>query len=201
MASVTTEAQVANLALGLIGQRQTIDSLTEDTAEAACANNFFASTRDELLEAWHWRFATKRTVLALTTEERTGWGYAYAAPSDMLAAQQLWNGNREVGSGEMIPFTKELNDAGSGHLILTDQVEAELIYTVRLETVALWTNSFVRAVAAQLAVYMAGMIPVKPELMASLQRSATIALNAAAMRDANETVRDPIADSEFIRER
>ncbi len=201
MPAVTTEAQVCNLALGLVGQRQFIDRLDEATTEADVCNRFYASTRDELLEVHHWRFATKRAVLALTTETRSGWGYCYAAPSDMLKAQRIWDGQREPGAGERIPFTLELNDAAGGHLILTDLENAELVYTVALETVALWRPLFVKAVAAQLAVYLAGALPVKPQLIPMLQQGARLALQQAQAADANEGQRDEAADSELIRER
>lgn len=201
MAARTTEAQVCNLALGLVGQRQFIDDLTEDSTEAQVAAQYFESTRNELLEAYHWRFATKRAVLAETTETRTGWGYCYSAPSDMLKPQRIWDGNRRPGAGEAIPFAFELNDAGSGHLILTDMAEAELIYTVELATVALWPAAFVKAVAAQLAVYFAGALAVKPQLWPSLERGAVMALQRAAALDANAGQADPEPDSEIIRER
>lgn len=207
MPAVTTVAQVANLALGLIGQRDFLDGINEDSAEAIAVSTFFASTRNELLATWHWRFATKRVVLAIAADSagepqvRSGWGYCYAAPTDMLVAQRIWDGHREPGEGERIPFAKELNDAGTGLLLLTDKADAELIYTVELTTIALWPPLFVKAVAAQLAVYLAGSIPSKSELMPALQRAATLALQTAASRDANEAVRDALADSETIRER
>lgn len=201
MAAINQPHEVANLALGLIGQRQLLDSLNETSTEAQMAKLYFASTRNELLAAWHWRFATRRSVLALTAEERNGWGYCYAAPTGMLVPQRIWNGSREPGEGEPIPFDVELNDAGDGMLILTDQSEAELFYTYQLETVALWPPLFVKAVAAQMAVYLAGALPVKPELARGLQQSATLALQQAAVRDANSAQKDPDADAESIRVR
>lgn len=201
MAAVTTEHQVANLALGIIGQRQLIDSLNEDSTEAQLSKAYFASTRNELLERWEWSFAKKRSVLALTTEERSGWGYCYVAPSDMMTPRRIWDGDRQPGAGGRIPFALELNDAGTGLLICTDEVDAELVYTIEQSRVALWSAAFVRAVAAQLAVYLAGALPVKPELMPSLERSALLALQNAAALDAAKAQRDPEADSEFIRER
>jgi hypothetical protein len=201
MAAVTTVARVCNLALGLVGQRQFIDNLTENSTEAQVCAVYYESTRNELLQAWHWRFATKRAVLALTTETRTGWGYCYAAPADMLTPRRIWDGQREPGAGEAIPFGWELNDAASGHLVLTDMEQAELIYTAEFTNVALWPPLFVKAVAAQLAVYLAGALPVKPELMPTLQRNATLALQTAAAHDANAATRDTEADSEIIRER
>lgn len=203
MAAVTTEHQVANLALGLCGQRQTIDSLNEDTTEAMAAKTYFASVRNELLQCFAWRFAQRRAALALTTETRSGWEYCYALPTDFLpeAPAYLWTGEREPGAGARAPFALELNDAGTALLLLTDLAEAELIYTSEHRTVALWPPLFVHAVAAQLAVNLAAMLPVKPELMARLQPLATLALQRAAAASANSAQGDQAADSEFIRER
>ncbi len=207
MAALIAEHQVANLALGLVGSRAFIDSLIEPTTEAKVANVYFAAVRNELLEAWHWRFATKRALLALAADVngdpqvRSGWGYCYAAPADMLKAQSIWCGDRAPGAGERIPFAKELDDNGTSQLILTDQVAAELIYTRELATVALWPMLFTKAVAARLAVYMAGALPVKPQLIPMLEKGAQQALQVAAAADANEAQADPEADSEFIRER
>lgn len=207
MAAVVTEAEVCNLALGLVGQRQFIDRLDDDSTEAEVCNRLFASTRNELLEAWHWRFATKRAVLALAATSagallaRSGWAYCYVAPTGMLKARRIWDGDRAPGAGSRIPFGKELNDDSTGHLILTDQQDAELVYTVELRTVALWTPKFVIAVAKQLAVYLALALPVKPEIARLLQPAATLALQAAAAADGNEAEPDVEADSEWIRER
>lgn len=201
MAVITTPVQVANLALGLVGQRQLIGAFNDPSVEAQTADLYFETTRDELLQKWDWRFATKRAVLALTTEERTGWGYCYECPADLLKAQQIYSGARMPGQGDQVAFTKELNDAADGHLILTDMVDAELFYTVRLATVALWPPLFVKAVAAQLAVYLAPALPVKPELIPTYEARAERAFQLAASRDANEAQKDPEAESEFIRER
>jgi hypothetical protein len=201
MATATTEAQVANLALAAVGQRQYLDRLDEDSAEAEACNRLFGAVRNELLAKWPWRFAQKRAVLALTAEVRSGWGYCYAAPADMLVARRIWDGLREPGAGERAPFSKELNDDSTGHLICTDMTDAELLYTVELKTVALWPPGFVVAVAAQLAVYLAGALAAKPQLLPMLQQQARIALQNAAAVDANEAEVDREADSEIIRER
>ena len=200
MAAVTTEAEVCNIALGLVGQRQFIDRLDEATTEAQVCAEYFAATRNDLLEAWHWRFATKRAVLALTTETRREWAFAYQSPADLLKARRIWDGERAPGSAR-IPFTRELNDAASGHLILTNQPDAELIYTVELTTVALWPAAFVQALAAQLAVFLAPALAAKPQLLPTLERRAVLAFQRAAALDANETEPDEQAESEMIRER
>lgn len=201
MAIITTEVQVANLALALVGQRQLIGSFTDQSVEAEMAALHFQQTRDELLEGWAWRFAMKRAALAVTTEVRSGWAFCYAAPAGMLKARQIYNGLREYGAGEQIPFTKELNDTDSGHLVLTDQPEAELFYTARITNIALWPAAFTKAVAAQLGVYMSPALPIRPEMIPMYEQRAARAFQVAAAQDANEWVRDQEADSEFIRER
>ena len=201
MAAVTAEHQVANLALGLCGQRQLLNSLAENSVEAELARAYLASTRNELLEAWEWRFARKAGALALTAETRPSWAYAYRAPVGMLKPRRIYNGQRVDGRGDRIPFDWELNDAGDGHLILTDQQDARLIWTAEVTTVALWPPLFVKAVAAQLAVYMAASIPLKPELSLALESRARLALQQAAAADANSAQADEETDAESIRVR
>lgn len=196
-----SEASICNLALGLVGQTQFVDSLDEATKAAEVAKTYFAATRDELLAAYRWRFATKRQALAPTLQVRAGWTYAYAAPADMLVPQCIWPGMRNPGRGEEVPFAVELNDAADGQLILTDWEDAELKYTVALTRVALFPPYFVAALAAQLAVYFAGALPVKPQLMPGLQSAAQLKLQTAAAIDANQATRDEEAESEFIRAR
>lgn len=201
MPAATTEAQVCNLALALVGSRQFIDRLDENSTEADVCNRLFRSTRNRLLEAWPWRFAQKRTVLALSTETRSGWGYCYTMPANCLKPRRIWDGERRPGAGGSIPFAKELNDAGTGHLICTDQEQAELVYTMELTAVGLWPAHFVEALAAALAVPLGAALSAKPQLMQMLKQNAVLELRAAAKHDADDAEADPEPDSEWIRER
>ena len=197
-----SEASISNLALGLVGQRNfLIDSLEEKTTEAIVAKTYFAATRDELLAGYPWRFAMARQVLALTQQSRSEWGFAYAAPADMLVARFVSNGSgkRLFGRGQQVPFDKELNDTRDGWLILTDMEAATLFYTAGLTTVALFPPHFVTALAAQLAVAFAGALPVKPQLLPMLQQAAMQKLLTAQAIDATEAVADEESDSETIR--
>lgn len=195
MAAVTSDAQVANLALGLCGQRQTLDSLDEASEEARAAKTYFAQARDEVLAAWDWRQARKRAVLALSTETRDGWAYCYVAPPDMLTPRRIW---QEDTSAAPVRFAWELNDAGDGHLILTDQADAVLVYTSTFTRVGLWRPRFTRAVYTQLAVYLAPMLPVKPELMPMLKQTlADEAMVQAKADDANAGVDEATTVTDF----
>lgn len=201
MPTVTTDHQLANLALGFVGQRQFLDSLNEDSEEGECCAIYYPLARDSCLKARAWRFATRRSVLALSAETRTDWDYVYTAPNNLLTAHEIYTGIRNPPHSRRIPFALELNDAGTGHLILTDQEQAELIYTAQLNIVALWPADFVEAVAWRLACYLALALPVKPQLAGSLEPIARRALLIAAAADQNAVTPDQAPDSEFILER
>lgn len=201
MPAASTDAEVCNLALELVGSRQFIDRLDEASAEAECCARVFKPLRNELLEAWPWRFAEKRAVLALTTETRSGWGYCYAMPADCLTPRRIWTGERRPGAGGLVAFSMELNDAGTGHLICTDMADAELVYTVELRAVGLWPGYFVKALAAAIAVPLGGALMSKPQMLPMLEQGAQLALRRAAALDASKAEQDPEPDSEWIRER
>jgi len=187
-----TAAGVCNMALGYIGERQTIQSLTEDTPPAIACATFYAETVRECLSMHWWRFATKRAVLALSTEVRDEWGYAYALPTDCLQPQFIWNGVRNPNRAQLTPFTTELNDAGTNQLLLTDQVDATLVYTKLVENPAQWSPNFGKAVAWALAIELALVHPVKPEVAARIAAMAPIRMErAAAIDDAGKQDDEP----------
>lgn len=196
-AATTAPHQVCNLALAYVGNGQTINSLEENTLEARMAKLHYAPTRDELLQLFPWRFATLREELATIAETRTGWEYVYQLPADCLTPRRIYPGQRRVTPDLEIPFDVEGRDGGSGlsgRVLLTDQPEAELIYTAECPNVALWTPAFVQAVAWALAVKLALVVPVKPALAAQAEAKALQALKraqAAEMNARREDVEPP----------
>lgn len=203
MSAVTSDAQVANQALGLCGQRQTINSLLDDSAEGLACNTHFATTKQALLEAHDWSWATKRIALAqLTGVEREGWAYVYAAPSDMLnahTARLIEQGGRP--DSNPIPFLIESNTTTSAFIIATDvELAPELIYTKDVP-LALWPASAVEAFVYALAVKLALTLPVKENLARALKGEAVLKLREAMAADAMADRRDPPAEAESIRRR
>lgn len=192
-----SEAQLCNVALLRIGERQLIDDLDEDTAPAKACKALYAHARDEVLEAAWWNWATRRAVLALLDgETRTGWGYVYALPDDCLAARSIYTGTRSPSARQRIPFSMEMG--ATGRVLLTDMEDAELVYTARVTTVALFPTSFADAVAWRLAVDLVLAIPVKPQLAPMIERKALSAFNAALSADRTEMQEDRPPESEFI---
>lgn len=200
MAALTV-AGVCNMALGYVGERQTIQSLSDPTAPALACVTFYEETVKACLAQHWWRFATKRETLALSTEERDEWGYVYALPSDCLQPQYLWNGARNATRDQLIPFTTELNDAGTNQLLMTDLVDAVLVYTKLLTNPAQWGPAFGKAVAWALAAELALVLPVKPEVAIRVGQQAPLWLERAAALDEAGKQDDPAADPDLIRAR
>lgn len=202
MATVTTQADLINLALSRIGHRDYLDDLGEDSTEAETASVVYTTVLHALLARRDWNFASGELELALTTEERAGWGFCYTFPNDCIVARYIWSGDRRPGAGDEIPFATTLNDARDGRLVVTDAEEAVLRYTVKLERVAVFPPHFVVALAAQLAAELGAALKVVPASeVTGWLHIAEIEYAKAAAIDANEEVMDRLADAESIRVR
>lgn len=100
---MSSDTEVANLALAKIGTRSTIASLTEDSNEARAINLIYANTRDQVLGMAFWNFARKTANLGVlkiapgamgSTSAGgnvwspdwppPGWLYEYAYPADCI---------------------------------------------------------------------------------------------------------------------
>jgi hypothetical protein len=199
--ATTTVAEICNEALLYVGSGQAINDLDEDSAEARACKVYYAKTRDALLEAFPWKFAGKRSVLALLSgEERVGWAFAYAWPSDCLAPRRIWNGQRTPAAYSRIPFDVEstsTNGNVSGRCIVTDREDAELIYTAQVTTVALFTPLFCETLALSLASKLALILPIKPDVASRLKLEARAAFQTAAAAQLRASQEDVAPPSEY----
>lgn len=120
---MTSETDVANLALSLLGTRSTIASLTEQSNEAVSAAKWIDSCRQSILRLAPWNSATAFDNLALicampgTPENPSAqvqtwqrgipvppWAYEYAYPSNCL--RPLWIVPQfTTGFGSGVPIT------------------------------------------------------------------------------------------------
>lgn len=202
MASATqTAVEVCNESLLYVGHGQTINDLEEETMEARACKVYYAKARDALLQALWWKFATKRAVLAeLDDEERSGWDFVYEWPSDCLTPRRIWNGQRVPAANNKIPFDVESMSASglvSDRCILTDEEDAELIYTAQVTAVSLFPPLFVEALAWALASKLALILPIKPGVAAAMKSEAGVALRMAAAVELNASQEDVAPPSEF----
>jgi hypothetical protein len=163
---MASEVEIANLALSHLGDTATISSLSppEGSAQAERCARFYPLARDVMQEEFLWNFCTRRQMLALMADWSSGkWAYAYAVPSEML--QPISVSHPEASSdqvdvlGGRTGATFQIESTGSGQLvILTNQRDAELRYTVKVVDSAKFSAQFVEALSWRLASMIAGPI-------------------------------------------
>ena len=136
-----TDVEIANVALGLIGQAP-LGSLADNTNAAILTNSFFGLARDTCLEQRDWTFATARAQLvqdlALPIND---YAYRFALPPGTLRFIRAV----DINGQQLTRYKRE------GNFILTDElpVYAELV-TRQLDTSA-YSPSFCTALAYALA--------------------------------------------------
>lgn len=172
MASVV---DICNQALSHLGDSATVASLDppEGSAQAEHCSRFYPLALATLLEMRAWAFATQRATLAAVANPSSTWAYAYAAPSnavnmiailapdasdDYSAAPQTSVYDNMVG-GAYTPqdFSPETDSAGND-IILTNQVNAVLRYTVLVNDATKFSPLFVEALTWLLASKLAGPV-------------------------------------------
>lgn len=209
-----------NLALGSIGAKTTISSLTENSAAARQCLLQYAASLEAVLQAAHWNFARAQVTLALLKDGTVTpsqnvpqpWQYEYAYPSDCVAARYLMplftsDGQTVPGTPGLpcyqgpprVPFliSSDLDSQGNRNkVILTSQPDAVLVYTTRIEDVSLFDGQFVLAFAAYMGSRMA--IPLTGDKamakMAFDQADATCRTAQASNGNEGLTVIDTVAD-------
>lgn len=194
-----TLAGTCNVALGLIGQKQFVTTLADNTPQAINCAVFFQKTRGEVLEAFEWRWATRRATLAvISTAARTGWEYVYAAPADMVRPRFIYAGTLTPSASQRVAYDiEDGNTDTTGRVILTDEEDAELVYVADLG-IGYFTQLAADAVSWQLAVYLCSCMPVKPAVAKGLQDEANRRLAKAIAADLRNEQKAQQPESDVI---
>lgn len=179
---MTSEVTICNLALAHLGDRATVVSIDppEGSPQAGHCAQFYAPTRDMVLEMHTWSFTKRRIALALVENPSSTWAYAYAMPNlctgvlaildpdaadDFSASASSQTDSFEVPTGvnqtqgAYTPqaFDIETLDDGSV-VILTNQTDAVCRYTVAITDPAKFSALFVQALSRFLASALAGPV-------------------------------------------
>jgi hypothetical protein len=134
------------------------------------------------------------------------WLYAYELPSDCLAMRFLVPSLPSTGVG--VPFTTINNAAATNlpnggqipyqvsyatddnnnpiQIILTNQSQAQAVYTVNQPNPVIWDSLFQQAMVSALAAFLVPALNMNMQLMASSIASAERAIVAARTADGNE---------------
>jgi hypothetical protein len=156
-----------------------IVSLDEATNEARVCAVHYEQTRDEVLRAHPWNFATERATLSeLSSAPAFGWAHQFQLPSNFLRLLQLNDAEDDEGVRAC-----EIE----GGKLLTDEDSAQIRYTARITDESKYDNLFIEAFAAKLASKIARPITGgSNDGMALLQRYESVILPRAKRIDANE---------------
>lgn len=192
---MASEVDIANVALGHLGDSATVASLDppEGSAQSEHCARFYPMARDTLLSVHTWSFATRRKTLAQMVDTAPGWSFAYALPSDALDIFAiLAPGDVDPACGALgapaHSYVREINEQGS-QVIYCNVENAVAKYSMRVEDTTRFSPLFVTTLTWQLASMLAGPV-IKGDMgMAEAKRCAQMAqayLAQAQMADAKQ---------------
>lgn len=174
MPAVTSNTQIAQLALDLLGDSKRIASLDEDSATARICSRWYTPTLHGLLERAPWTFArTEKTLSAVSDVTSVRYPYLYTWPSDCVTPLWIWTGLRDgLSKNLVIPFGPVANPTGAKPYIGTEISPAVLIYTYLNLTTPQYPGAFVMAFANLLAARLTGPLTAQPTRMAFFEQEA-----------------------------
>lgn len=178
--------QIYNLALARVGHTQRVTLTTERNQHTELCNELYEQCRDQVLRDFPWRFAKRRLALSvLAGTPPDNWLFQYTKPSDCLRLRYLdFPGNRTPLYQNKIPF--ELASIGDREAIFTDQEEAVLVYTQRIEDTSRFDPLFVAALADLIASELVVPLRGKPDLVNLLLQKYERSVGLAAAASLNE---------------
>ncbi len=156
-----SQVEYGNMALSELGITRYVSSISpsDGSKEADTLSLHFAPALDMALREIMPRFATKRKALALLGEELvTNWGYCYSYPTDCVRLHGIVSpSTRQPRLDESVPF--EVANYNDARVVLTDEADAEIMYTARVDDTGLWDPqfgmAFVNLLASRVAVPLA----------------------------------------------
>ena len=200
----TSEAFIARMALVHVGAETNIESLNEDTPEAAAIRTWYDFCRLEALENFDWSFARKRRLGSLDGQDPPQedgsniWGYRYQYPEDAIVLRKIqhpWSP-----PDEFFPFEVETNDAEQ-KTILTDIQDATFVYTFDVVNPGRFTPLFTVALSHLLASRIAFTLTGKRHIGVDNFNLYTRYKKEAEASNANESKLAPPPDADWIRAR
>jgi hypothetical protein len=197
--TISNEVQIYNLALNAVGARSNISSPSESSREAEVCRLWFEPVRDQILAAAPWPEATETRYLTQLAEAdadgdgewayddpRPGYSYVYSLPSDMIQPLYLTDFSRFFITGY----------SGNRRVLHTQGATPILIYTKRLENIALWGPQLQMAIVYGLAAHICMPLSGKPSRARMLAQQANDLIWQARETAANMSNEhfDPVPD-------
>tara|TARA_R110002051_G_scaffold118355_1_gene192098 strand:- start:434 stop:1024 length:591 start_codon:yes stop_codon:yes gene_type:complete len=192
---MASEVDICNLALSHIGASATIASLTEQSEEAFHCNLLYADTRDTLLRAHPWGFATRHLALSDVGTPPGNWSYRYSYPNDCLFIREIL---QVTDNGDPIEYEVALSDAYNSRVILTNQESATLIYTYKASNTLVFDPMFVTSLAWKIASEVAMPLTRDEKRMTAAYQMYLSTLSEAKTFNSNESHIDRNKEASWI---
>ncbi|KEX95167.1 hypothetical protein HA62_29795 [Pseudomonas putida] len=195
---MSSDIEICNVALSRVAHTQPIVSFTEKSKAAELCAVFYTTLRDLVLADFPWPFAESIVNLADIGSPAPGWAYRYRYPASCLKVRDI------IQPGQRRPLTADLQipfkigyDTG-GKVIHTDQPEAGVRFTFRVEDSTFFDPLFADALAWRLAMDLALPLSSKPDLQAFANQQFQLAMTKAEGSAFEESQDDPEPESEFV---
>lgn len=155
---MTQRTDIANIALGMLGEAQ-ITSIDDENSRVATAIKInYNIARDATLEAYEWSFAKQQFKPSLLPDKPL-WQYTYQYTIPPVILRVLEVERFPVGSGQPVLHEhghnsrprRAVDHEVQGRLILTNYDPIYCTGIARIEQEGLFSNLFVHAFAAKLA--------------------------------------------------
>lgn len=168
-----------------------ITSFQDGTAEAELAAALYAPTRDALLAAHGWSFATRQVGLVRRAETPAAdFAHGFALPDDFLRALSLGSGGRGRGLVYRI----------QGNNVLADAEAVTLTYVARVAEAG-FPAFFDAALIARLAAEFCVPLTENTSRAEVLQKAAEAEFRRARLTDASQDSQDGFEDFSLIEAR
>ena len=216
---MSSQVQLCNLALDAAHARSSISSIGESSAEGQACARHYEPALEAVLRSAHWNFARKQLTLSLLKDATKTppdsvpqpWSYEYAYPSDCLRARRVLPQMSGVGAAAFpgwqgpqqfmpaVSFIIGQDDDSAGNpipVVLTNEPQAQLVYTVRVTNPQLFDAEFEQAFVFYLGSRLCGPLTGDKELTLNLFQQAQALTTKAAADNGDEglTVIDQVPD-------
>jgi hypothetical protein len=192
----TTNFDICNRALTLLGSRKTINSFTQDSLEAQTANQSFTPTMNWCFGLANWNFARQTAALVITKGPPTTspgawttavpsppWLYQYGLPVDYMRAVYMTN-NAAAATGPGYAGEPQryaiVEDTTGVTVLVTNSATCNLIYTAYVVSPTNWPFYFERlavlALAQNMCMSLTGNLELLNWLAAGLEQQIAIAM-------------------------
>ena len=159
VASVSSPADVVNLALVILGHPHRVGNLFDGSEAAKAALTIYAESRDEVLRSKDWPFALRQVSGIASGTPPDGWNYSWAFPADCLRVRSVTpvaipSPNYDPQPVQWMVFNDQTHNPPI-KVVLSNITPIKLYYVGQITDMTTWEPLFANAVAQVLATKMA----------------------------------------------